>query len=288
MSATQPDLLPASSSNRSEQDTMPFTLLRDIDIYYERQGSGPRLLYISGTGGDLRRKPNIFDSPLAAHFDILAYDQRGLGQSSRPDSPYTMADYADDAAALLDALGWESCAVMGVSFGGMVGQELALRHPGRVEWLVLACTSSGGAGGSSYPMHTLPPLSPAEKARWQIPTADTRLDADWQAAHPAEFQELIDFAVAGGQMGADEPGRQIGARRQLEARAGHDTWERLPSLRMPVYICGGHYDGIATLANLEALHRQISGSRLEFFAGGHGFLMQDARAYAGIVEFLLA
>ena len=265
---------------------MPFTPIRDIKIYYERQGSGPRLLYISGTGGDLRRRPHIFDSPLAAHFDILAYDQRGLGQSSRPDSPYTMADYADDAASLLDAMGWESCSVMGVSFGGMVGQELALRHPGRVEGLVLACTSSGGLGGASYPLHTLPPLSPAEKARWQIPSADTRLNEEWQADNRADFQALIDLAVAAGQMGADEPGRQMGARRQLEARAGHDTYDRLPGLRMPVYICGGRYDGIATPANLEAVHRQIAGSQLEFFEGGHGFLMQDPLAYDGVKRFL--
>jgi 3-oxoadipate enol-lactonase len=271
---------------------MPFTPVRDIEIYYERQGSGPvlhgpRLLYINGTGGDLRRRPNVFDSPLAAHFDILAYDQRGLGQSSRPDSPYTMADYADDAAALLDVVGWESCGVMGVSFGGMVAQELALRHPARVKRLVLACTSSGGAGGASYPLHTLPPYTPAEKARWNIPISDTRLDAEWQAANPTEYQALIDLALEGSKTGADEPNRQIGARRQLEARADHDTWERLPALEMPVFICGGRYDGIASPANLEALHRQISDSRLEFFEGGHGFLMQDAQAYERVKEFLL-
>ena len=275
---------------------MPLIPVRDIEIYYERQGSGPvlhgpvlhgpRLLYINGTGGDLRRRPNVFDSPLAAHFDILSYDQRGLGQSSRPDIPYTMADYADDAAGLLDVIGWESCGVMGVSFGGMVAQELALRHPDRVERLVLACTSSGGAGGSSYPLHTLPPLSPADKARWQIPTADTRQDAAWQAANPAEFQALIDLAVEGGKVGADEPNRAIGARRQLEARAGHDTYDRLAALHIPVFVCGGRYDGIATPANLEALHRQISGSQLEFFEGGHGFLMQDVRAYTAIARFL--
>lgn len=270
---------------------MPFTPVRDIEVYYERQTisrqNGPRLLYINGTGGDLRRKPNVFDSPLAAHFDILSYDQRGLGQSSRPDIPYTMADYADDAAALLDAVGWTNCDVMGVSFGGMVAQELALRHPQRVERLVLACTSSGGLGGASYPLHTLPPYTPAEKARWQIPMADTRLDAAWQAANPAEFQALIDLAVEGSKTGADEPNRQIGARRQLEARAGHDTYDRLPGLGMPVFVCGGRYDGIALPDNLEALHRQIPGSRLELFEGGHGFLMQDERAYGRVTEFLL-
>jgi len=155
-----------------------------------------------------------------------------------------------------------------------------------VDRLVLACTSSGGAGGSSYPLHTLPAYTPAEKARWNIPISDIRQDTAWQAANPAEYQALIDLAVAGSQMGADEPNRQIGARRQLEARAGHDTYDRLPSLEMPVFICGGRYDGIAKPANLEALHRQISGSQLELFEGGHGFLMQDARAYEAIARFL--
>ena len=74
-----------------------------MKIYYERGQdyghSGDPLLFISGTGGDLRNKPNQFDSPLAKVFELIAYDQRGLGQTSKPDGDYTMADYADDAAA---------------------------------------------------------------------------------------------------------------------------------------------------------------------------------------------
>ena len=108
---------------------MPFVSVRDIRMYYEIRGNGPRLLFISGTGGDLRRSPNAFDSPLPQHFAVLGYDQRGLGQTDRPDIPYTMADYAQDATALLDAVGWERCAVIGISFGGMVAQELAVRYP---------------------------------------------------------------------------------------------------------------------------------------------------------------
>ena len=143
---------------------MPFISVRDIEIYYEIHGTGPHLLSISGTGGDLRRSPIIFEMPIARHFKILAYDQRGLGQTSRPDIPYSMADYADDADGLLRAIGWDSCSVIGISFGGTVAQELALRHPNRVERLVLACTGSGGAGGSSYPLHQLAHLSPEERA----------------------------------------------------------------------------------------------------------------------------
>ena len=83
---------------------MPFIPISDIEIYYEMVGTGPRLLYISGTGADLRNKPNIFDSALADEFEILSFDQRGLGQTSRPDIPYSMADYAQDIVGLLDAL----------------------------------------------------------------------------------------------------------------------------------------------------------------------------------------
>jgi len=265
---------------------MPFVIVRDLSMYYEIHGIGPRLLVISGTGGDLRRKPNIFDAPIAGHFEILSYDQRGLGQTSRPDIPYTMADYADDANGLLNALGWKRCMVMGISFGGMVAQEFALRYPHRVERLVLACTSSGGEGGASYPFQELAHLPEEDYIRLVLQLSDTRRDAAWQAAKPDKFQALFDLTLAGLKVGADEPGRQIGARRQLEARASHDTYERLPALRMPVFICGGQYDGIATPGNLEAIQKQIAGSRLELFEGGHLFLIQDAKAFEQIGVFL--
>ena len=265
---------------------MPFASVRDIQVYYEIRGKGPRLLSISGTGGDLRQSPNIFDTPLAQQFEILAYDQRGLGQTSRPDIPYTMADYAADADALLDVVRWDHCPVMGVSFGGMVAQELALRYPQRVERLVLACTSSGGAGGASYPLHEFSQLSLEDRARRMVILSDTRLNASWQSANPTQFQELVNQLVTRFKVGADEPDREMGARRQLEARVGHDTYDRLPDLRVPVYICGGRYDGIAIPANHEALHKQIPGARLEFFEGGHLFLIQDAQAFKQIAAFI--
>jgi 3-oxoadipate enol-lactonase len=255
-------------------------------MYYEIHGTGPRLLSISGTGGDLRRLPNIFEVPIAQHFEILAYDQRGLGQTSRPDIPYTMADYANDTNALLETVGWDHCLVTGISFGGMVAQEFALRYPHRVERLVLACTSSGGAGGASYPLHELADLPLEDYARRMLYLSDTRIDAVWRAANPAQFQLLFDQTLARLRVGIEEPGHQIGGQRQLEARSHHDTYERLPALRMPVYICGGWYDGIATPANLEAMQKQIPGARLELFEGGHLFYIQDPRAFDRMVAFL--
>ncbi len=265
---------------------MPFIAVRDLKMYYEIRGTGPRLLTITGTGGDLRHTPNIFDAPIVRHFEVLAYDQRGLGRTSRPDIPYTMADYAADANALLDALKWDRCFVMGISFGGMVAQELALRYSHRVERLVLACTSSGGPGGASYPLHELAHLPIEDYVRRIVELNDTRRDAAWQAAHPGQFQALFDLTLAGLRVGADEPGYWIGVRRQLEARALHNTYDRLPTLRMPIYLCGGRYDGIATPANLEAMQKQIPGARLELFEGGHLFFIQDPRAFDRIVSFL--
>ncbi|MGI9590481.1 MAG: alpha/beta fold hydrolase, partial [Myxococcota bacterium] len=146
---------------------MPFASIRGIRLYYKRggnAGSGRRLLLVSGSGRDLRQKPSILEGPLAADFELLAFDQRGLGQTDKPDQAYAMADYAADALGLLDHVGWQRSRVYWISFGGMVAQELAVTAPERVERLVLACTSSGGAGGSSYPLHELLDLAPEESA----------------------------------------------------------------------------------------------------------------------------
>ncbi|MBW2562035.1 MAG: alpha/beta hydrolase [Deltaproteobacteria bacterium] len=167
-----------------------------------------------------------------------------------------------------------------------MAQECAIRYPERVNRLVMACTSSGGAGGASFPMHELGDLTPREKALGTVLLSDTRRDAAWQAAHPQKLQTLVDQVEATIMVGADEPDRNVGARRQIEARAGHDTHDRLSTLRMPVFICGGRYDGIAPVSNIEAMHKQIPQSRLEVFEGGHLFLLQDPKAFEQIRAFL--
>ena len=122
---------------------MPTFHANGIDIYFERSGSGPPLLFLNGSGSTIATSALLI-APFAARFDVAAHDQRGLGKTSIPPGPYSMAEYAADAAALLDHLEWERCAVFGVSFGGMVAQELAVTWPERVDRLVLACTSPRG------------------------------------------------------------------------------------------------------------------------------------------------
>ena len=263
---------------------MPIAHLDGIDLYFERAGQGAPLLFISGTGGDLRVKPNVFDGPLAKAFDLLAYDQRGLGRSAKPDVDYSMADYADDAAALMDHVGWASAKVVGVSFGGMVAQELVLRHPAKVERLVLGCTSPGGAGGASFPFHQIQHLKGEDRARHLIPVSDTRRDDAWASANPEQYAQFVAMGAADPYAG--EPGREMGARRQLEARAGHDTWDRLHQIACPVLIAAGQYDGVALPQTQHNMAGRIPGSQLRFFDGGHLFMLQDRTALPAMIAFL--
>lgn len=265
---------------------MPIASTSEIDLYYELLGptdhGGAKVLFISGTGGDLRVHPNVFDGPLPRTHQVLSYDQRGLGQSGKPQADYQMAEYAADAAALLDHLSWPAVPVVGVSFGGMVAQELALSFPDKVQSLALCCTSSGGAGGASFPLHELSELTPLERAEQHLAVADMRRDATWQRDNPERWQKLMGLAMSSQRADRDE----AGAARQLAARAQHDTWDRLPQLDMPVGIFAGRHDGIAPLVNQQALLEQIVGARLFTFDGGHLFLAQDKAAYPALVKWL--
>jgi 3-oxoadipate enol-lactonase len=246
-----------------------------VNFYFERNGEGPPLLFISGTGGDLRVRPNGFDYPFTDGFDTVCYDQRGLGQTDQPVGPYSVAGYAEDAAAILDAVGFSAAAVVGVSFGGMVAQEVAIRYPDRVSCLVLACTSSGGPGGSSYPLHLLVDEGPEAR----VAISDSR----W--ADPSFVDPIRDEAVA---RAASTPLSSAGARLQLEARSHHDSYSRLDQIACPTLVAGGRYDLIAPPKNAEALAARIPGAKLEFFEGGHSFLRQDPRSVEVVAAFLRA
>ena len=257
----------------------------ELSIYYERsakQKYGP-ILYIGGTGGDLRNKPNQLDSPLKDFFEVISYDQRGLGQTSKPHNAYTMKQYADDAADLINKLQLPRLPVMGVSFGGMVAQELAIRHPDKVSKLVLACTSSGGKGGSSYPLHELEDLNSNDRLEQSIKINDLRITDDWIQKNTEDWKRLKEMTVNRNQFKPDHKGYM----NQLMARKEHDTFDRLYKIEIPVFLLGGKYDGIAPMENMKALNKEIQNSKLKFYQGGHLFLIQDKKAFIDIIECLL-
>lgn len=275
-----------------------------IDICHELHGpeDGDRVLLISGTGADLRGDPARDRHPLVrAGFRVLMYDQRGLGRTSKPEGPYSMEGYADDAAALLDAVGWPSAHVVGISFGGMVAQHVVLRHPGRVRRLVLACTSSGGAGGSSFDLLAIADLPPAERERIALSVMDSRNDfsthpptiapglGPWLAAAANALARRTDPTgdPAGDPAGAAEAAAAArGARLQLEARSHHDTWDRLAGVAHPSLVIGGRYDRQAPPENLERLADRLPDARLVLCEGGHLFMIQDPTAWPTIAAFL--
>jgi 3-oxoadipate enol-lactonase len=234
---------------RIEANGISFTTAKD--------GSGPRLLFISGTGGDLRRANTALNLPLVKQFEVLAYDQRGLGQSGKPAGPYSMHGYAADAVAVMDAYGWGRAHVVGYSFGGMVAQELAIGWPDRVDKLVLGATAAGGAGGSSFPLHELQSLGLRERAQRTLELSDLSFTAEWQAANPQEAEQRIAVRLAQLSEFADEPGYHDGQHKQLEARSHHDTYDRLDRIAAPTLVISGSHDGQAPKAAGQAMAARI-------------------------------
>jgi len=262
---------------------MPFGQVRELKLFYEIVGAGPRLLFINGTNADLRRRQPYVDT-LSDHFTVLRYDQRGLGQTEKPDKHYSMVDYADDAAALMDLVGWDKAAVLGVSFGGSVAQEFARRHPQRITRMVLACSNPGGSYG--YPLLELHAKDPETRARTML-SLDLRKSEEWQAAHPEEARALLEQGrKRGGAVDPNDPHAAMGARRQLEAREEHDARDWLDQIRVPVALFGGRYDGLGTEAGQRVMAAGIPGSVMRLFEGAHGFLNEDPEAVPALIEFL--
>jgi 3-oxoadipate enol-lactonase len=264
---------------------MPVDRVNGVELYWEQQGSGPRLLFCNGSGTTLQAVGPLLDL-VAERFDLLAWDYRGLGRSGPVTDPYAVADLAADAAGLLQIAGWDGCRVLGVSFGGMVAQEFAVTHPGRVECLALACTSAGGAGGSSYPLHQLSGLPAQERAAAQLKLADSRWDERWLQAHPAD-RALAD-ALAAADRDQRDPAAAAAREAQLGARADHDVWNRLDAITCPALVGYGNYDGIAPAPNSAAIASRIRGAELRGYEGGHLFLFQDPAALPEYQAFLHA
>jgi pimeloyl-ACP methyl ester carboxylesterase len=195
-----------------------------------------------------------------------------------------MADYAADAAAVLDSVGWAEARVMGISFGGMVAQELAVTWPERISRLALLCTSPGGVGGSSYPLHKLADLPDEERAAALTAITDTRYTPDWLAEHPSD--QAVAEMLAGRRRGSVDPEARRGELAQLEARAGHDVTDRLGAITCPTLVACGRYDGIAPVTNSEAIVARVPNAELRVYEGGHIFMLQDRTALPEVLDFL--
>lgn len=265
---------------------MPTIQANGIDVYYEVHGEegAPWVVNIGGTGGDLRRTlPSR--SPLNRAFRVLHFDQRGLGQTSKPEEAYTIEQYADDAASLIDAIIGEPCHVVGTSFGGMVAMNLALRRPELIDRLVLLVTSPGGVH-ASYRLTDLAQNDPDEAFAIRMRLYDTRWDPAADEPIP-NLGVVYDFIVAQ-QNETPTPDVAAGLARQVEARNGHDVVDRLGAITHPTFVGCGRYDGMAPVANSEVIVEQMPNARLEVFDGGHLLGFQDRSMWPSVTEFLQA
>ena len=264
---------------------MPFLKTARLEMFFEERGQGSPVLFVSGTGADLRVKPNVLDGPLAKNFRVIAYDQRGLGQTQKPPGPYEMEDYSKDAIALLDSLEIEQVNLVGVSFGGMVSLHIALRFPERMKKIVLCCTSPGGAF-ASFPFHDLPDDQNAtERAMQLMEYNDRRHTKSWQENNSNWVEAMIQVMESRLIQDHATPEYKRGYSEQIRARARHDVVADLKKIKSETFICAGLYDGIAPKENQKILEK-IPHSRCEFYNGGHLFLIEDSKAWIDIIEFL--
>ena len=266
-----------------------------IDLFYEEHGAGDPLLLIMGFATDSTAW--LFQVPeFAAHYRTITFDNRGVGRSSKPAGPYTIHEMADDAAGLLDHLQIDRAHVLGLSMGGMIAQELVLRHPERVRKLVLAATyPEPDAATEQTRRFTL------DKMGGQV-TAAGEIQIDFAALNPLLlFQHLLPLvfteAFIATQLpklmqlfgGALQYGFSMEAiLSQMQALMAHKATDRLHRITSPTLVLTGDADRLIAPANSDVLAAHIPGARLMKIPGGsHGFNIEVPDVFnRAVLEFL--
>lgn len=266
---------------------MPVASVNGIDLYYEEHGSGDPLLLIQGFGGNVVAWGPLIPA-MAEHFRVIAFDNRDAGRSSQASAPYTIAEMAEDAAGLLEALGIPSAHVLGASMGGMIAQEFALQYPSKLRALVLMCTTCGGPNSAGWD-EICQRLDLVRDLR-EAPAPDSELvqeQLSWMftpefLANPTSaFQEFILSML-------QYPAPLEGLKRQAEAIRAHDTYDRLPEIAAPTLVIAGEGDPLIPAENSRILAGRIPGAELILYPRvRHGFNLEiPDRVHADILSFL--
>jgi 3-oxoadipate enol-lactonase len=260
---------------------VPLVRAGDLELSYERGGCGPPLLAIIGMSGTLSSWGEAFLEPLRAHFEVLVYDHRGTGGSSRMEAPFTIADLAADAAGLLDALGLDSVHVLGISMGGMVAQELALAHPARVRTLALGCTYCGGEGSALAPPAVGARLAEAVRSGER----ELAIRTGWEICVAPRRREDAELYAAYRDLALRRRVARTVILAQLRAIAAHDTSARLCELRMPTLIVHGELDDLIPVGNAHVLAGHLPAAELRILAdAGHLFFWEEPLRSAELVR----
>lgn len=259
--------------------------VQDGEIHYRLLGEGPPLLMMRGYGSHLGWWDPAFLDGLKERFTLVLYDHRGTGSSRHLCGEYTIPLLADDAAALIENLAYDKVLVFGISMGGMVAQELALRHPGRIRVLVLAATSCGGD-------RTVPPAPAVMKLLLSRAGGDQAggIGMDWlEAVFTPEFVRKCPDAVQAYLDRANQlPTPPAVMEMQAKAVSSFSSWDRLPSITCPTWILHGERDSIVPVPNAFVLQAGIPWGRAVILPGlGHDFPAQDPLYSSFIVKGVL-
>ena len=263
---------------------MPLVDRGTHQVHYEVHGpdGAPPLLLVMGMGFSSRAWHTL-PALLRQDFRVIQFDNCGTGRSTEPRGIYRTGRMADDAAAVLDAAGVEAAFVFGISMGGMIAQELALRHPRRVRALVLGATFAGH----------LRSRKPSLRTGYDL----VQVVARGRGVKPARVARLL---VSSGHYAADPDGFLAWLRcterappritiRQMAAVALHDAASRLRDLHVPTLVITGDRDRLVPPANSRTLAALIPGARLvELPGAGHVFPVERPReTVAALKEFFL-
>jgi pimeloyl-ACP methyl ester carboxylesterase len=266
-----------------------------IELFYEEHGAGDPLLLIMGFATDSTAW--LFQIPeFAQRFRTITFDNRGVGRSSKPAGPYTIHQMADDALGLLDRLEVGRAHVLGLSMGGMIAQELVLRHPERVRSLILAATypepdeetertrqftldqMGGRVAASGEVQIDLTALNPLLLFQHLLPLVFSQ---EFIATQLPKLMQLFGGALQYGFSMEAILG-------QMQALMGHKATDRLHRIPVPTLVVTGDADRLIPPANSDILAANIPGARLVKVPGGtHGFNIEQPAAFnRTVLDFL--
>jgi pimeloyl-ACP methyl ester carboxylesterase len=261
---------------------MPFAQSGPFRLYYESSGRGPAVLLIMGQGLALEAGWRTAEL-LQRDFRVIVFDNRDVGRSDHSPWPYAVAQMAGDALAVLDAAGVDRAHVYGMSLGGMVAQELALRHPERVMALVLGATTPGGPRAVPSDPDALTFFARAgamgtEEAAWAaVPYS---YGEETRRRHADRIAEDIERRIR-------HTPDTLGYMHQVAAAATHSTYGRLGQIKAPTLVLQGEEDRIMSPANARILAEAIPGAELKMWPGaGHMYVTDEPRADHEVARFL--
>jgi 3-oxoadipate enol-lactonase len=253
-----------------------------VELHWESHGDGPPVLLVMGlglSGGAWWRTIPV----LARHFRVITFDNRGVGRSRSPTYAYTTEAMADDAASVLDVAEVERAHIYGFSLGGMVAQQLALRHAGRVESLVLGATHAGGPRAIAPDSEVLDflrrrPALPHEEAAWaSVPYNYGPL---CRRRHGSRIAEDVARRLA-------HPFPAAAYSAQLYAARLHNCVGRLSRIEAPTLVVHGRGDRLIPVGNAELIASQIPDVRLEILEGcGHVYPTEHPDVDETVASFI--